>query len=136
MQPDDDKFVTKEFSDHAIMKVFKGITIFFSIIICYILCSIGFAFFCSTFIKPLEFGREFIGMEYSAIIHHFGKEPDVIEKFTMRKADEEFKKAYGSFIDSCNSEQQVIKFTYKNMINDLTLWAYDNGDSTEIILAR
>ncbi len=118
------------------MRIIKAIISFFLLAICFAASSITFAFWLNTFEKPVEFGKDFIGMEYSAVIHHFGKEPDVIEKMPMGKLDAEFKNAYGSFIDTCNVKHQIIKFTYKNVMGDITLWAYDNNNSIEIILAR
>ena len=118
------------------MRIIKVIITFFMTTICFVLCSVAFAFWLETFEKSVEFGKEFIGMEYSTVIHQYGKEPDVIEKMPMNKLDMEFKNAYGSFIDTCNVKNQVIKFTYKNVMKDITLWAYDNNNSVKIILTR
>jgi len=118
------------------MRIIKLVIAFILSVICFVISAAAFGFLLNSSEKSIEFGKDFIGMEYSAVIHQIGREPDVIEKLPMNKLDAEFKNAYGSFIDTCNVKHQVIKFTYKNLMGDITLWAYDNNNSSVIILAR
>jgi len=95
---------------------------------------IGHYLFTET--KKVGFGKEFIGSEYSTIIHDFGRQPDVIETLYFGKLDAISRNCFSSFVSPCSANDKVTKFTYKGLIHDFSFWSYDNGITNRIIMVR